>query len=69
MQVKELCQEAKKVLKSLDVTNQIQIIKDMVEKVIIYANREVESWVCLPLNHLKLGYETEDRNSGSSQRR
>jgi site-specific DNA recombinase len=58
----ELIEEAKEVLKTFDFSNKVQVVRDIIEKVIIKNEKEVEIWAHLPLNLRKLGYEPQDRN-------
>jgi len=62
----ELCEEAQRVIKSLDTADREQVVKDLVEKVIIKkGGDEVETWAHLPLYQAHLmGYGTERRNCG-----
>lgn len=62
----ELCEEAQRVIKSLDTTDRKQIVKDLVEKVIIKkGGDEVETWIHLQLYQAhQMGYGTEHRDSG-----
>lgn len=66
----ELCEEAKKTLKSLDYTNKKNLIRDIIEKVIIKERRLVEVWTHIPLPQQvftateKLGHEPIGRDSG-----
>ncbi len=60
----ELCQEAQRVIKSLEDNKKRQIIRDLVEKIIIKkGGDEVETWIHIPLNQAhQMGYEFEGRN-------
>lgn len=65
----ELCNEAKKVIKSLDFYNKKNLIRDIIEKVIIKERSEVEVLCHIPLPQLsltsahKLGHEPIGRDS------
>lgn len=65
----ELCEEAKIVLDSLDLSNQAKVIKELVKKVIITGFEEVEAWVSIPLSTLNMSYEPIYRNRRTSERR
>ncbi|GEM_PF-2970475 len=54
----DVINEVKKVLKSIDLSNKIAVIKDIIDKVIIQERSGVEVWAHLPLPNIqKLGYE------------
>lgn len=59
----ELLEEAKKVLHDLDLGNKIQVVRDIIDKVIVKERSLVEVWVHVPLYDLKLGYEFTSRDS------
>jgi len=63
--IDELCTEAQSVIQSLDITDRKQVIKDLVEKVIIKkGGDEVETWIHLQLNQAhQMGYGTERRDT------
>lgn len=69
----ELCNEAKKVIKSLDFYNKKNLIRDIIEKVIIKERSEVEVLCHIPLPQLsltsahKLGHEPIGRDSRITQ--
>lgn len=67
----ELCQEAQRVIKSQENSEKRQIIRDLVEKVIIKkGGDEVETWIHIPLYQAhQMGYGIERRNCGTSKRR
>lgn len=69
-QVDDICYEAEKVLKSLDLSNKVQVIKDIIDRVIIQKGvKEVEVWghvPVVPTLNQKLGYEPESRDSWTS---
>lgn len=65
----EIVEEAKKVLKSLDINNKFQLIRDIIDKVIVKGGQEVEVWGHIALPALNMGYEPIGRDSRSSQRR
>jgi site-specific DNA recombinase len=67
--VNELCEEAQRVIKSLDTTDRKQVVKDLVEKVIIKkGGDEVETWIHLPLYQAhQMGYGTERRYRRTSK--
>ena len=54
----EFCEEATKVLKTLDITNKKLVINDIIDKVIIKGRQEVEVQAHVPLSSLKMAYET-----------
>lgn len=60
----EICDEAIKVIKSLDFDNKFQVIRDIIDKVIIKGRREVEVWCHIPIQQaaLNMGYGPERRN-------
>lgn len=62
VKVAELCNEAKNVLKSINIQNKTKVIRELVEKIIINENKEVIVWGHLPILTRKLGYGTEDRH-------
>lgn len=63
----ELVEEAKKVLQTLDLGNKIQVVRDIIDKVIIKERSLVEVWAHVPLYDLKLGYEPTSRDRRSSE--
>jgi site-specific DNA recombinase len=62
----EICEEAIKVIKSLDFDNKFQVIRDIIDKVIIKGRREVEVWCHIPITQaaLNMGYGPERRDCG-----
>ncbi len=60
--VDELCEEATKVLKNMDLSNKIKVVRDIIDKIIIKERSSVEVWGHLPLFNQKLGYGTESRD-------
>ena len=64
----ELCNEAKKVIKSLELYDKKNFIRDIIDKIIIKERREVEVLCHIPLPQLsltsahKLGHEPISRN-------
>ncbi|MFA4995792.1 MAG: recombinase family protein [Patescibacteria group bacterium] len=58
----QLCQEARKVLELLDISNKIQIVRDLIDKVTIKEDRKVEVLGHIPLMPLKLEYEPISRD-------
>jgi len=70
----ELCNEAKKVIKSLELYDKKNFIRDIIEKVIIKERREVEVLCHIPLPQLaltsaeKLGHEPISRDSRVTKR-
>jgi hypothetical protein len=66
----ELCTEAQSVIQSLDITNKKQVIKDLVEKVIIKkGGDEIETWIHLQLNQAhQMGYGPERRDCWFAER-
>ena len=64
----ELCQEAERVIKSQENNEKRQIIRDLVEKIVIKkGGDEVESWINIPLYQAhQMGYGIKRRNSRSS---
>ncbi len=65
----ELCQEAQRVIKSQENNEKRQIIRDLVEKIVIKkGGDEVESWINIPLYQAhQMGYGIKRRNSRSSK--
>ena len=72
--VDELCAETEKVLCTMNFSNKKQVVRDIIEKVIIKERREVEVLCHIPLPQLsltsahKLGHEPISRYSRTSQR-
>jgi site-specific DNA recombinase len=68
--INALCEEAISVIKSRESTNQKQIIKDLVDKIIIKkGGDEVETWIHIPINQAHLmGYGTKRRSCGTAKR-
>lgn len=67
-QVDDVCQEATLVLQSLDLNNKTQIIRDIIDKVVINTQeRMVDVWGHITLQNLslteRLGYEPTSRDS------
>ena len=66
--VDELCAETEKVLCTMNFSNKKQVVRDIIEKVIIKERREVEVLCHIPLPQLsltsteKLGHEPISRN-------
>ena len=60
----ELCQEAQSVIESLDATNKKQIVRELVEKVVIKkGGDEVETWIKILISQPHhMGYGAERRN-------
>ncbi len=67
-ELKDICDEARKMLKSLDLTNKYKTVRDIVEKIIIKERRLVEVWGYIPIYSLNMGYGTINRNRGFAQR-
>lgn len=67
IQVEELCEEAQKVLKSLDLSNKKLIIRDIISKVIIKEEGEVEVRGQLALSNQNMGYEPISRDCGTAE--
>jgi len=68
VEVDELYKEAKKVLKTINKKKKREIVYDIIEKVIVKERRKVEVWAHIPLPAtLKLGYESERRDSRTSK--
>lgn len=67
--INALCEEAIRVIKSRESTNQKQIIKDLVDKIIIKkGGDEVETWIHIPINQdHQMGYGAERRDSGVAE--
>ncbi len=69
--VDEYLEEAEKYLEKLDFSNKIQVVRDIIGRVVIKERSEVEVWAHIPLKTLpateKLGYELIGRNSGSAE--
>ena len=67
--VEELCAETEKVLCTMNFSNKKQVIRDIIEKVIIKERRSVEVWCHISLPQLvtastvNVGYEPIRRNS------
>ena len=62
--IDDLLAEVKEVLKSFDLTNKIQIVKDIIDKVIIGERSGVEVWAHITLPNIqKLGHEPISRDS------
>ena len=70
--VDEYLEEAAEYLGKLDFTNKIQVIRDIIGKVVIKERSEVEVCAHIPLQYQlatqKLGYESIGRNCGLAQR-
>ena len=64
--IEALCAEAKKMLENLDLANKIDVVKDIIEKVIVFGNREAEVWGHIPVNlaNLNMGLYAIGRNCG-----
>lgn len=68
----ELCLEAQRVLKSLnlvanDVAEKVKIIRDLISKIVIKERKEAEVFCHIPINTLKLGHEPIGWDSRISQ--
>jgi site-specific DNA recombinase len=65
----ELCQEAQSVIESLDATNKKQIVRELVEKVIIKkGGDEVETWIKILISQPHhMGYGAERRDCWSTK--
>lgn len=67
IELEDLCEEAQVVIKSLADTDKKQIIRDLVDRVIIKkGGNEVESWIHIPIQAHYMGYGAKRRNSWSS---
>jgi len=66
-ELNDICGEAMKMLKSLDLTNKYKTVRDLVEKIIIKERRLVEVWGYIPLYSLNMGYGTIYRNCWSAK--
>jgi len=63
IQVNELIEEVKKVLQTLDLYNKMQVVRDIIDKVILKERTGVEVWAHIALPAIqKLGYEPISRN-------
>lgn len=60
--IEELCDEAKKVLQNMDLSDKNKVVRDIIDKIIIKERSGVELWGHLPLFNQKLGYEPTSRN-------
>ena len=73
IEANELCTEAKKVIKSLELYDKKNFIRDIIEKVIIKERSEVEVLCHIPLPQLsltsteKLGHEPISRDSRTAE--
>jgi hypothetical protein len=67
IEVEELCQEAKRVIKSLDFANKICVIQDIIDKIIIKGGKEAEVLGHIPITTAKMGYEPIGRDSRPSK--
>lgn len=65
-QLEELVKEAKKVILRLDLSNKIQVIRDIIDRCIVKGGNTVEVWGHLPLFAVNMGYEPISRNSRAS---
>jgi len=67
--IDELCVEAVKVMKNLDLNNKKQVVRDIIDRIVVKERRRVEVWINIPLpvlsedKPLKLGYEPISWNS------
>jgi len=62
-QIEELCEEAKKVLESIDTENKLHVVRNLIDKVIIKSSREVLVQGHIALAPVNIGYVTTDRHS------
>lgn len=71
LNVDQLYKEAKKVLKTLDLSEKKQVVQDIIDKVVILERRKVGVWAHIPLKtaHIteKVGYELIGRNSWATE--
>ncbi len=65
----ELCKEAESVIKSQDTTDRKQVVRELVDKIIIKkGGDEVETWIHIPLNQAHLmGYGAKRRSCWPSK--
>lgn len=68
IEVEELCQEAKRVIDYLDFSNKIQVIRDIIDKIILKGGREAEVLGHIPITTAKMAYEPIGRDSGVAKR-
>lgn len=61
-----ICEEAKKIISSLDLANKKEVVRDIITKVIVKGDRKVEVRGRLPLFALNMGYVVTSRDSGAS---
>lgn len=62
IQLKELVDEAKRVINKLDLTNKFQIVRDIIDEIIVKGGNTVEVRGHLPLPTVNMGYELINRN-------
>lgn len=67
-QLAAVCETAKITLQKLDLSNKRAIIRDLVDKVIIYGQKQVKICGHIPLTTQKLGSYAESRNSRPPER-
>lgn len=66
IELDEMCQEATKVLKGLDYSNKVKVVRDIIDRVIVKERSGVEVCGHIPLFAQKLGYEPTSRDCGPS---
>lgn len=64
IQLESICEEAKNMLKSLDLTNKYKTVRDIIEKIIIKERIIAEVWGYIPIYSLNMAYESIHRNRG-----
>lgn len=67
-QLDAFCKEVNITLQTLDFRNKTGLIRELVDKVIIYGQQKVEIWGHLPLIAERLGYELENRHRRPTKR-
>ncbi|MBI4038949.1 hypothetical protein HY384_03245 [Candidatus Daviesbacteria bacterium] len=67
--LEEIIKEAKKIIQALNLDNKVQVIRDIITKVIVKGGQLVQVQGRLPLFALNMGYELTSRNSRFTKRR
>ncbi len=62
--LEEIIKEAKKIIQALNLDNKVQVIRDIITKVIVKGGQLVQVQGRLPLFALNMGYEPASRDSG-----
>ncbi|MDP3997661.1 MAG: recombinase family protein [bacterium] len=68
-QLDELCREAKVTLQKLDFSNKRAIIRDLIDKITVYGQKQVDICGHIPLTTERLGSYVESRHRRTAQRR